>query len=231
MSVPLPFHFDAKLDLGHLLTLLTVLISVATVLRSWAMDRRLGRQRQADQIRLAAAGTLAKIERWRRISLWFFEELQTELVQTSELLASDFDVVKARDFLWKRVHAVRFATARRALDEEIDEAYAHISAFYPSIRESFLATMTRLRLAEEAMFKDAAAQTESVVLSFKDRMERFQSAMLGNALRETVDVIRSRYIEDMDRHMSDIIGRLNDIIASDETALLARHAERKAAVA
>jgi hypothetical protein len=63
----MPFQFDAKLDLGHILTLITVLASVLGMLRSWSKDRTLNRQREANQVRLAAAMTLAKLEWAHRV--------------------------------------------------------------------------------------------------------------------------------------------------------------------
>jgi hypothetical protein len=192
------------------------------MLRSWSKDRTLNRQREANQVRLAAAMTLAKLERWKRISLWYFDDLQADIVETSEMLVRDFDVVKARDFLWKRVHTTKFKSLNRVLDEEIDNSYTHISAFYPRIRHLFSLTMDRLREAEELMFQNVAGRTERVVLSFKDKQLGYETAMLGNALRECASSIRSQYTTRIDKELAGLLKFLIGIINADDAGLLAR---------
>lgn len=65
---------------------LSILLSAATFLVSWAQDRAIERKTLADRVRVEAARTLAGIDRRLEIGKAFFTEIQPVLVETSEIL-------------------------------------------------------------------------------------------------------------------------------------------------
>lgn len=76
--------FDRTIALKDILTSLSILVSIAALLFAWGQDRQIREREQADRIRAAAAETLAKVERWEELSLWFFQDIQPLYVETSE---------------------------------------------------------------------------------------------------------------------------------------------------
>ena len=204
------FSLEPSVKVGDLLTSLSVGISVIAIVLTWSQEIRLQEIEQSSKIRNAAARILSKLERWQEISLASLDNVQPLLVQTSEMLADTYDVVAARDFLWKSLNEVKLELVRTHLDEDIESAYVEIYAYHPEIRTSLSAALLHAKAAEHGMFTALLAKTEADVLAFSDQRENYTTAHLGNALRATTAEIRSEY-----QH------RLDNIMAPMETALLA----------
>jgi hypothetical protein len=132
--ISMPFKIDPTVEVGDILTSLSIVISVIALLTAWSKDRYLRRKEQANKVRNAAAKTLAKLERWRGLSLWIFQDIQSLFVETSEILARDFDFILARDFLWGKLNDARLKTFQRILDEEIEIAYVDLYSYHPIVR-------------------------------------------------------------------------------------------------
>jgi hypothetical protein len=107
---------DRTLKAGDVLTSLTIIVSVVALITTLTKERDTRTREQADRVRVAAAKTLAKLERWQSLQLSLYQELQPVYVDVSESLARRFDVVAARDYLWKQVNAQRVRIAARILD-------------------------------------------------------------------------------------------------------------------
>jgi len=93
------FGFKAKkeINIGEILTFLSIIISVIALMVSWSKDREIQRREQANKIRVEAAKVLAKIERWKELQLWFYQEIEQIFVETSEKLSENKNIVSTRD--------------------------------------------------------------------------------------------------------------------------------------
>ena len=83
--------FDLSVDVGNILTVATISVSVIVLLMSLAKDRRIREREIADKVRGAAARTLAKLERWQELTS-YYENVRPGFEETSRMLATDFDV-------------------------------------------------------------------------------------------------------------------------------------------
>lgn len=175
---------------------------------------------QANEVRRAAAASLAKLERWNELSAWVFEELQQATVETSELLLKSKDVVQARDFFWKSVNAAKLSSRKRFLDEQIEGAYVGLYAYSPSSRDIYKRTIDQLRLEEEAMYKTILLRAEEAIFRFRGRMEFYTTADLGNALRAVLAGEKESYGKRVANALGRIDSMLYEIVRADDRAVL-----------
>ena len=182
--------------------------------------RQVRDKEKADKIRNAAAKTLAKLERWQELYLWYYEDVQSVFVETSELLAKDFDIIVARDYLWKKLSDARVNAAQRILDEEIEIAYVELYGYYPVIYEKFVRTINKLKEEEERTFKGLIESTQDDVLSFAEFEDKYTSAMLGDALRKSCFNYRKSFQEKIEIILKPIHDRLVHLISESDEEIL-----------
>jgi hypothetical protein len=72
-------NFKPDVEVGNLLTAVSVLIAALTLARAWNSDRVVRRKEQADRVRNAAARTYAKLERGRDILAGSFKQSNLSL--------------------------------------------------------------------------------------------------------------------------------------------------------
>jgi hypothetical protein len=182
-------EFKREVNVGHLLTVVSVLIALSSLLYSQWRDRVQERAVEQAAIRQAAGAGLAELDRISNEIEIFFLEIEPEYVTVSEALSEHRDLVEARDELWRFISEKRTAmeqaiargsglSAAQAIARSDPELYADL--------QSVLRELTDLRIAA---FADLQAATQGQVLSLE--LEGYTSAVLGNALR-TVHA-RSQY--------------------------------------
>ncbi len=213
----------AQLEPSHYITILSILASLLTFYLGWRKERRFARRQQADQIRLAAASLIAKLERWREITLSLFDEVQAGLVEASELAArnpSNLDFMAARDFLWKEICRCRAAVRRQIIVENIQTSHADLIAYCPGSRLQFLEVYAILNTAEEANFQRFLDETQSVVLGYRKSAAPYHSAQLGNDLRDCATRTRERFIMALTPVLGEAIATLNIMIHRKDEDLI-----------
>lgn len=213
---------DRTIKASDVLTSLTIILSVIALLYSWSKDQDSRTREQADRVRTAAAKTLAKLERWQGLQRSMYSELQPVYVETSEMLAKRFDVIAARDYLWKQINAQRVRIAARVLDEGIETAYVDLFAYYPSVRESFLSAVAKLKEGEETAASKLLRNTQTAVMSFNGKKVGYSTAMLGNALREAALPIEESFVRNSNQTLEPIRSQLYSLISRDDQTLLSQ---------
>lgn len=214
------FTLSSEIKIGDILTSLSILISATVLVRAWAKDRRDRDKETADKIRNASAKTLAKLDRWQELSLWFFQHIQPLFVETSEMLLKDFNVISARDFFWKKANETRAHVLDKILDEEIEIAYVELYSYHPTVRELFTNAIKELKEKEEALFNDFIESSQDTIKSYSREKLNYQSAMLGNDLRETGLHFSLILKEKTDRTLSPIKNFLIDIVSKSDKEIL-----------
>jgi hypothetical protein len=164
---------------------------------AWNKDFSLKEREQANQVRDAASKTLAKLERRKELSLWIFEDIQPLIVESSEHLKNSKDLAETRDFLWKGVNAARFRIRQRIVEENIESAYVPLFSYFPRTKENIDKVADDLNKLENTMYINLLFQFEKIVFSYRDRLDTFQTGMLGNDLRRIVESIAGPYQENM----------------------------------
>jgi hypothetical protein len=176
---------DWTIKVGDILTSFTIIVSVSALIISWSKDRTARKSEQAIRVRTAAAKTLTKLDRWQILHLSLYNILQPTFVETSELFQKEFNVVETRDHLWKVINTQRTHISAKVLEEEIETAYVDLLSHFPTARNLFIDAIEQLNNLEDNVTGHFLEKSQEDVISFKDKIELYTTAMLGNALRYT----------------------------------------------
>ena len=210
------------INVSDILTSLTISISVVALIISWSKDRYLQKKEQAKQVRTAVAKILAKLDRWETLQISVFQELQPIFVETSEILSKDYNLIEARDYLWKRINLQRTIIAGKLLEEEIEITYVELFACFPTVRNLLLKTISELRVVEEELLNEFIESTQDDILAFTEKQESYNSAMLGNALRSTAFKYKSSLRKSIIQVMQPIRDLLHEVVGKSDRELLAQ---------
>jgi hypothetical protein len=215
------FSFDGEVSFGDVLTSFSILLSVTALVFSMQQDRQQRDKEQADRIRTAAAEALVKFEQWKEISLYFLQDIQSPLVQTSEKFTEHLNTIETRDFLWRQLDEKRFQYFERLRNESIANSYIGLYGYHASAGKLTQKTMQDLTGYEKVMFEEMRMKTQNVVLSYKDvATPNYQSAMMGNDLRNIVAAIQGTYEKKIENDVDCIEQYLAALILEDDATLL-----------
>jgi hypothetical protein len=188
------FSLIREIKIGDFITASAILLSLVSLLTSLRKDRNLREREQADRVRNAAARTLARLDRWKEISLLIFAQMDIVFVETSKLWASGANGEALRDELWERLDQVRVKSLENITKEEIETAYQDLYSFDPYVRDYFENVLNLLKDEEEVMFRMALLPGVQNIL---DEMERIncdrQTATFRNPLMAHSIRIRGKY--------------------------------------
>ncbi len=213
---------DWSIRIGDLLTMVTIIVSVTAMLISWSKDREAKQKEQADQVRVAVGTAVAKLDRIQALHLSAFQELQPVFVDTAEMLAKDFNVVAARDFLSKRINGQRTKIVEKALDEHIETAYIGLFSHFPAIRPLFLDTLRQLKGAEEEVLGAFLDATQRELMALRERKADYSSGELERSLRG----IAAEHRADLERKTASILeparAFLLQVVTKSDSEILTR---------
>jgi hypothetical protein len=190
-----PFVLNPEIKVGDLLTPITVFLSVLTFAWTIRKDIRSRLSAEADLVRGAAAKALGKLERWKELALWHYRDVQPTFVETSDLLAKEFDVEKARDHLWSALQTAHVASGERLLNEALETAFVELSSSYPGVYDAFGKTITEMKALDVEAHGELLTLTQSAVLSYRTRQNTYIPPLLGNDLRGCASAV-SAYLDD-----------------------------------
>ena len=212
--------FDWTVKFGDILTSVTIIVSVSALVYSWSQDRATRETANADRIRDIAAVAVTQLDRWQLLNKSLYQELQPIFVETSELLLEEFDVAKARDYMWKKTNEKRTQIQAKILDEKIFTYYIKLMPYFPEIREQYASTLEQLQALEESTSEQFLGLMERDVLSFADDEESYQSPDLGNALRATAGKHEERLSSQFDQITGPVRSHLLRIVTMANDAIL-----------
>lgn len=134
--------------LGHLLTAVAVLISALGLRREWRDSRESKAREERNRFTIAAATSLAKLERRRQHYLDYFLHAKPHFITASDQLTRGDLWAPVRDALWKELESEHGRTLGALAQEEIEVAYVSLAAFDPALFAEFRRTLAELdRLA------------------------------------------------------------------------------------
>lgn len=214
------FEIDPKVSMGDILTIVSILISIISLMYSLSKDRELRRKEQADVIRKAAGKTIAKLDRWKEITLSLYQDIQPLLVETTEKLQQNFNVIAVRDYLWKNLNEKRTEILNNILKEDIETAYVDLYGFHPRVRSLFEETLSQLKSDQEDVFKKLLDETQDSILSFSGKEDTYQTAELGNKLRYNADAIREESKRTINERLDPLDDFLNRLVSMSDRDLL-----------
>lgn len=211
-------NFIPEVSIGDLLTIFSILITLIALYRSWQKDRQLKRKEYADRIRKSAGLTVAKIERWKAVSLSFFYRIQPIITDADIKFSSQKDAIATRDFLWRELVNARANVLEKITDEQIEIAYADLYGYDPRIQKLFSHTVETLKLIDNSIFDMILDLTQNDVLKLSN-WQNSPSAQLGNLLRATVKIVFFEHNKLMDSVIAPFRDEMTKLIESDDLAV------------
>jgi hypothetical protein len=201
-------QFVPDIKIGDILTTFTIVITLFSILYSLQKERALRQKEQADKVRTAGAKTIAKLDRWRDLSLGMFQYFQPIFVDASEKLSIAPNAELVRDFLWKKLNESRINTSEKILQENIETAYVDLYGYYPQIKPLLEEVITLLKKEEDLMFRDLLMVTQADIRYFRDKKEGYRTAELGNRLRKHSKEIRDKF----EKRINNILNPIGDLL-------------------
>ena len=218
------FMINPEVTVGNVLTIGTLILSVITVLMAWRNDRKFRQKEYAAPIRKSAGIIAVKLERWKEISVSFFDKIQPVITDADVMLANNKDVLAVRDRLWRDLVAMRSEYTQQILNENIETSYAELHGYDTKIQELFIAAVSRLRAIDQVVFSLVLEMTQSDV---QTSSEPYESAKLGNSLRETCgslmlvsSALMDMVIKPFQQEMTKVINASDDEIVKRKIKLL-----------
>jgi hypothetical protein len=215
-------EFDKTLDVGNVLTSLTILISLGALLSALAKDRRARERELGDRVRAAAARTLGKLERWQQLSARLYQDVQPLFVDVSQKLHAELDAEAARDLLWRELATARAAAEQRIVDEEIESAYVELYPYHPSVQRRFTETMSRLKEIDAAVYFDFVEQTQGQILAYSGSPKDYTPALLGNDLRLESARAEHRLVTELEQAIGPVREFLVAVVSLSDKEIVSR---------
>jgi hypothetical protein len=220
--------FDGTISTGDLLTVAAILVSLATLLSAWSRERKARSSDRANAVRTAATTTLAKLERWEELAIFFYEEIQPVFIDVSKSLSpKDFDRPRARDSLWRGLTELRVKTHERILDEDIELAYVGLQVYDSRVYSAVATAVSRLREVEQEVFwRFLERDAQGAVLALQGP-DDYEPAQLGNALRSAAAGAADALRRETSEALESIRAFLLETVALDDEELLGRRERRR----
>jgi hypothetical protein len=215
-------EFERKLDVGNVLTSLTILISLVALLSALAKDRHTRDREFADRVRAAAARTLGKLERWQQLAARLYQDVQPVYVDVSQKLHNELGAQAARDLLWRDLTTARTAAEQRTVDEEIESAYVELYPYHPSVQRRFSKTMSRLKELDEAIYLEFIERTQERVLEYDGPPKDYTPALLGNDLRLESARAEQRLVTELESALQPIRDFLVAVVSLSDKEIVSR---------
>ena len=141
-------ELEPLIEVGDLLTIITIGISAAVLLYNMRKDQQQRRREYADKIRSAASITIAKLERWNELNFRFFQDIQPLISRTDDILVKNYSCSKARGFFYDGLFNARNTFYQRLVDEQIEMAFKELSGYDEIIDNFFSESVNRLKSIE-----------------------------------------------------------------------------------
>lgn len=213
---------NPEISVGNILTIVSLALSVIALIVTINRDQELKRKEYADRIRRSASTTVAKLNRWRDLTVQFFDEIQPLITEADMLLVKDKNVLTARDTFWKGLGEARIKIAQRIIEEQIEIAYVELYGYDPRIQTLFTEVIDRLKIIDLNFFQQALYSTQNEILGLRAQKKPYVSAQLGNQLRNTCYEISSECKRLMDDAIEPFGKEMIALIGSDDKKIVER---------
>lgn len=212
-------RFNPVVDVGNILTSLSVLVAALALVLGTKKDRALRQREYADGIRRAAAETSALLERRKLLATRLFDEIQPLITDADIALVDSQDVLAVRDQLWRGLVQRRVEAMQRVADERIETAYFALYGYDAGVQKLFSDVAARLRALESATFDEFIRASQNDVMRFKYADRPFKTAQLGNELRKTGSTARAALEASLEVTVRPLQERLVALIEAGDAAI------------
>lgn len=214
-----------EISVGDVLTVIAILISFITLAFAWNNDRRLRRKEYSDRIRRAAGEIIVKLERWRELSLSYFDDIQPIIVDADVNISNGSDLISTRDAFWRDAIAMRASSLRRIIDEQVELAYSDLYGYDPRIQNLFISAVDNLRTIDKEMHRLFLLLVQRGMEKLENSIDEYQSAQLGNLLREISGKVAKEHRGMMERIISPFRIEMVKLIMSTDNDIVGKRVE------
>jgi hypothetical protein len=154
----------SKVDLGDLLTPITIFISAIALLYGWQKDRREKSKEYEDKLKNNVNITLAKLERWTELRKRFFQDVQEYIPQVASNLMEEKNNTEEKDskatskgakrHFFENLYKIRAQTYQKILDEQIERDFEDLQNYPKKIGNSFLEAINRHKSIDSLVYMD-----------------------------------------------------------------------------
>lgn len=218
--ISMKIQFDPKIKAGDILTSVSILISAIALLVSLAKDRATRVADQANKVRLAAATTLVKLDRWQNVQESFYDELQPDFVALSQDLKKNYDVVAVRDRFWIKGVQARARVLKQVSDEQLLTGYVDLLTHFPAAREKVSSAFASAETLADMTTKNFMAKSEQAIFKFNGKESTYQTAFLGNAFRQEALISSAKLHSAVDKEFEPVRKYLFTVIALPDGELV-----------
>lgn len=211
---------DWSLSVGNLLTALTIAVSAATLAYTRRKDRLLREREYADRIRHAAGLTIARLERWQRIVISIFDEIQPAFVDVDRWAVAGKDLELISDYLWKELSKARAQAAQRIMEEEIELSYLDLYSYDRGVHERFNHVIREQQQVRQRVFGELLTRTQRLLLRY--RGIPLQRTFIGNQMREEAAGLRQEFADETRAILDRFIEEMRPLVTAKDADLYAR---------
>jgi hypothetical protein len=108
-------------------------IGAVVAIRKEQKERQLREREYVDKIRLSAGATITKLDKWKRIAMMFFEDIQPILIDANTFLSKSKDPTEVRDFLWREISKARVTLTHKFYEEQTQIGYSELYIYDPAL--------------------------------------------------------------------------------------------------
>ena len=211
-----------EISIGDLLTIVSIVVSVMALLISWRRHQELRKKEYADRIRRSAGTVVAKLHRWKDLTLRFYEDIQPLITEADMTQVKAQNFVAVRDFFWHGLGTAHSKSSQRILEEQIEIAYVDLYGYDPRIQVLFNEVLDRLKLIDHSIFTLVLYSTQSDILQLSTEEGPYVSAQLGNKLRDTCYQLREECRHLMDDVIAPFSSEMIKLIEREDQSIFER---------
>jgi hypothetical protein len=213
-------QFDPQVKAGDILTSVSVFLSAIALIVSLAKDRDTRIADQANKVRLAAATTLVKLDRWQNVQDSFYDELQPDFVAFSQDLKKEFDVVEVRDRFWIKGVQARARIQKQVSDEQLTTGYVDLLTHFPAARGKVISAFTSAETLAKRTIESFMSNCEQAILQLEGKETTYHTASLGNSFRREARLSTKKLNDETDKEFAPVRQYLLTVIALPDDKLV-----------
>ncbi len=208
---------DWTIQFGHILTIITIIISVLPLLYTLHKDREIKVKEQADRIRSAAVKTMASLDRWQYLNQSLFTELHPVFVETKDVLVKKHDNRETLNYLYKNIYIYNAKIATKLLDEHIEIAFYDLYVILPKYGNSILMSKEHLDIARKDTLNTFLKEVQDKINSAKDPEG---IAELGDSLIQIADRHQNQFIKMSDETITQLKRIMKNVMDSSDSDII-----------
>lgn len=198
--------------IGHLLTASAVGIAALQLKKESERHRENRLKEQDDRMRVAAARSLAKLERRRKAYIDYFTRVKPFFIDVSERRPQSEGWQTERDYLWKKSEEAEASLLSELMQEEIESDYVELAGLYPHLFGGVRGAVENLD----------ALGTESILKFRREAQTRIQQLPISEAtsvLSSALRTVAEEHAQGFARASENLLGEIRaDILKLIESS-------------